>query len=123
MKFARLIAACAVGPALLAPAAVYGLTRPTQCLAISDADAIARADWRLRDSFGDRPDSMLGDRTANRLEARRVTRDRFGDAAFDSVNVHFADREDGREVLVARIFGDCEIEWRPVREPVARTRP
>lgn len=88
--------------------------RRDSCRSLSDAEAREMATTAFARSFGERPDSMLGGRNASQVGPGRVTRDNFGGASpLSSINAHFVDGATGREVIVARIFPDCDIEWRP----------
>ena len=87
-----------------------------RCRTLSDESASEMAISALHRSFGQRSDDMLGGRTADQVRAARVSRDEFGkQSQHSSINVHFSDTTTQNEVIVARIFPECEIEWRPNR--------
>jgi len=90
------------------------LSRPSQCESLLDAEAVSFATSRLNESFGSHPDTMLNGMTAEHLHAGAVSRDHFGDnSPYNSINVSFSQQGSSKVVITARIFPDCEVEWRP----------
>lgn len=86
------------------------------CAALSDEDAKKLAMEKMLDSFGrHRRDDMLGPYTADQLRAVRVERQNYGSDQMNNITVQFHGPSQ-RHVINARIFSDCEIEWRPQLE-------
>lgn len=100
-------------PALAALTAGCGLGG-NGCGALSDAKAKAFATERLRDTFkAGRRHDMLGPYSADQLTAAQVNREDFGkDNPMNNITVVFHGPA-GKHVINARIFPDCETEWRP----------
>ena len=85
-----------------------------QCGSLSDEEATEWATKAFHRTFGDEPASMLGGRNPAQLRSGRPARESFGrNSVFDSTNVPFQDVGTNHVVIIARIFRDCDIEWRP----------
>lgn len=83
------------------------------CGALSDQEAKELATKKLRDTFRPGRHDMLGPFTADQLRATLVDRQNYGSGnQMNNIAVQFHSPSQ-RHVINARIFPDCEIEWRP----------
>lgn len=86
-----------------------------RCYALSDTEAknlvLGIFEDKLRTS---KDGTILVDIRPHELRVTRITRDQYvkGDG-LSSINVFFGNKSNGMEVLEARIFEDCDVEWRP----------
>lgn len=87
----------------------------TRCYGISDLEAkkliLGIFEEKLRTS---KDGTILVDIRPHEIRVTRITRNQFerGDG-LSSVNVFFGNKSNGTEVLEARVFEDCDVEWRP----------
>lgn len=84
------------------------------CAGLSEDEARTYAAKRLHDTFRPgRPHDMLGPYAASQLQAVRVERHDYGrgDQMTHIAVVFHA--PSGQHVINARLFPDCEVEWRP----------
>lgn len=88
-----------------------------RCYAISDTEAKNLIWGIFEDKLRTSKDgTILVNIRPHELRVTRITRDQYvkGDG-LSSVNVFFGNKSNGVEILEARIFEDCDVEWRPKR--------
>lgn len=95
--------------------ALYISSAGSACRSLSNSEATQTAVEALHQSFGTEPDFLLGGMTAKDVRVAQVSREVFeGSDALSRTNVHFSSAGDGREVVIAEIYWDCDLEWRAV---------